>query len=128
MPSEILGFSLGFTFYLLIGLIILSTTIPLQKFYVVCEVIEAKKVLEAFINIGQFLEENMSVKLSLEDSSFNGNVIFYSDGKNISIIFENKIFYSIYCDDVEFYVQKVKLYGTVLVSKVNGKIMVKSFE
>ncbi|MEM3826681.1 MAG: hypothetical protein QXZ08_03875 [Nitrososphaeria archaeon] len=31
------------------------------------------------------------------------------------------------CSDIEFYVQRVKLYGTVLVSKVNGKIMVSSF-
>ncbi|MEM0052827.1 MAG: hypothetical protein QXL89_01335 [Nitrososphaeria archaeon] len=127
MPSEVLESSLGFTFYLLIGLIILSTAIPLQKFYAICGEFEAKRVLEAFVKIGISLEEGMCAMFPLEGSSLNGNAVFYSDGKNIGIMFGNKFFYSIACSDIEFYVQRVKLYGTVLVSKVNGKIMVSSF-
>lgn len=127
MPSEVFESSLGFTFYLLIGLIILSTVIPLQKFYAICEAFEVKIVLETFVKIGEILEEGMYAKFSLESSSLNGNAVFYSDGKNIGIIFGNNFSYSIACSNVEFCVQRVKLYGTVLVSKVNGKIVVSSF-
>ncbi len=126
MPSEVVESSLGFTFYLLIGLIILSTAIPLQKFYTLCEVVEAKKVLEIFVNIGSSLEEGMCVKFSLENLTLK-DAVFYSDGRSIGIMFGDKIFYSMVCDDVEFYERKVKLYETILFSKVNGKIMVNSF-
>lgn len=124
MPTEILESSFEFVFYLLVSLIILSTTVPLQNFYVKCEVVEAKEILETFAGLGQMLEENMYAIVSLEGSLCNGRTIFRSDGKNVSIIFEDKIFYSMICDGIEFYEQEVRLYGKVVVSKINGKIMV----
>ncbi|MBC7091152.1 MAG: hypothetical protein H5T50_04500 [Nitrososphaeria archaeon] len=128
MPSEILESSLDFIFYLIIGLIILSSMIPLQDFHVICEKVELKKFLETLVYVGKMLDEKMCITFLLEKPVSCEKIVFKADGHNVSIILDDRLYYSMVCDGIDFLREEVELHEKVTVSKIGGKVVVKSFE
>jgi len=126
MPSEALESSLDFIVYLIVGLTILSSAAPLQRFYSVCESVEAKKVLEILVDVGGRLEENMCATVLLERPTFSGRTVFKSWKGEASVVFEDGVSYSMVCPGVEFYEQEVELHDRVVLSKVGGRVRVES--
>lgn len=128
MPTEILESSLDFIFYLIIGLIILSPMIPLQDLHVRCEKVEVKKFLETLVYAGKMLDEKMCITFLLEKPISCEKIVFKADGHNVSIILDDRLYYSMVCDEIDFLREEVELHEKVTVSKVGGKVLVKSFE
>jgi hypothetical protein len=128
MPTEILESSLDFILYLIIGLLILSFVPSLQDFHVRCEKVEVKKFLETLVCAGKMLDEKMCITFLLEKPVSCEKIIFKADGHNVSIILDDRLYYSMVCDGIEFLREEVVLHEKVTVSKIGGKVLVESFE
>ncbi len=94
MPTEILESSLDFIFYIIIGLIILSSMIPLQDFHVRCERVEVKKFLETLVCAGKMVDEKMCITFLLEKPVSCEKIVFKADGHNVSVILDDRLSYS----------------------------------
>ena len=125
MPSETIESTFDFAFYMSFSIIILLLFLPLtQNLYNICIESECKTMATTIKRVGEELEENMTVKVTLVNN-IDQEIILETLGNRITLYTIKGKIITQQDSNITFYDTTIKLGEYMSISKIRGKVIVR---
>ncbi|MGQ9780832.1 MAG: hypothetical protein ACUVQ8_01050 [Nitrososphaeria archaeon] len=125
MPSETIEGAWEFTFYIFFGVAALLLLSPVSiHLYSTCQSRHCQSILTSVLKVSEELEEGMTVRLSIANA-YGKRLLLATSGTEITLYMEGHTITASSLLNMNFYDTSLELEDQLLISKIDGKILVR---